>query len=105
MATEPLKYDIVTLSTDNGYVTADRSVAAEGETVTLTVSAAEGYRLKELRLVNSVFYTLGKTIPVNDNGTVTFQMINDNMTLLPVFATVSHSFPMCCSQEIGRAHV
>ena len=84
--TEPLKYDIVILSTDNGYVTADRSVAAEGETVTLTVSAAEGYRLKELRLVNSVFYTLGKTIPVNDNGTVTFQMINDNMTLLPVFA-------------------
>ncbi len=84
---EPLKYGISVRSAENGSVTANRNEAAEGETVKLTVSAAEGYRLKELRLVNSVFFTLGKTIPVNGEGEVTFNMIADNVVLQPVFTS------------------
>ena len=82
---EPLKYGISVRSAENGSVTADREEAAEGETVTLTVTADEGYRLQELRLVNSVFYTLQKTIPVNGDEEVTFDMIADNVVLQPVF--------------------
>ena len=84
---EPLKYSISVRSAENGSVTADREEAAEGETVTLTVTADEGYRLQELRLVNSVFYTLEKTIPVNGDDEVTFEMISDNVVLLPVFTS------------------
>ena len=97
----PLKYtvDIREASVSDGSpsgdftVTADRDEAAEGETVTLTVSAPEGYQLRELRLLNSVFYTLKTTLPfatVTDGSpsdvTVTFQMLNDNVVLQPVFA-------------------
>ena len=82
---EPLKYGISVRSAENGSVTADREEAAEGETVKLTVRADEGYRLQELRLVNSVFYTLEKTIPVNGDEEVTFDMISDNVVLQPVF--------------------
>ena len=84
---EPLKYGISVRSAENGSVTANRNEAAEGEAVTLTVSANEGYRLNELRLVNSVFFTLGKTIPVNGEGEVTFNMIADNVVLQPVFTS------------------
>ena len=84
---EPMKYSIDVRSAENGTVTANRNEASEGETITLTVNANEGYRLMELRLVNSVFYTLEKTIPVNGEGEVTFQMINDNVVLQPVFTS------------------
>ena len=90
---DPLKYaiDIREATVPDGSssgdfsVTADREEAAEGETVTLTVTAPEGYALQELRLLNSVFYTLKKSIPVNGQDEVTFQMINDNVVLQPVF--------------------
>lgn len=42
---EPMKYAITIGEMTNGTVTADKTEAAEGETVTLTVKPAEGYRL------------------------------------------------------------
>ena len=81
----PMTYYVSVRDAKNGSISADREEAAEGDTVTLTVTPADGYRLKELRVVNSVFYTLEKTIAVNGQDEVTFTMPNDNVTLLPVF--------------------
>ena len=82
----PAEKFLVTVRDDNrGTVTPNVSEAAEGDTVTLTVNAKEGYQLKQLRVVNSVFYTMAKTINVTDKNEVTFVMPEDNVTLLPIF--------------------
>lgn len=82
----PMTYDISVLSAKNGTVTSSVSEAAEGDTITLSVQPAEGYKLKELRVTNSVFYTMGKTITVPAGvDEVTFVMPHDNMTIQPTF--------------------
>jgi hypothetical protein len=85
----PMTYYINIEDTENGTVKADKSEAAEGETVTLTVRGRQGWKLKELRVINSVFYTMEKTIPFTDASKVTFTMPNDNVTIQPVFEDVS----------------
>ena len=72
---------------EHGSVTADVEKAAEGQVVTLTAHPDAGCQLKELRIVNSVYYTMAKTIAVS-SGTneITFTMPDDNVTLQPVFA-------------------
>ena len=88
--TAPEKFLVTVRDTEHGTVTPSVGEAAEGETVTLTVKADEGYKLKQLRVVNSVYYTLAKTIDVGDNpNEVTFVMPDDNVTLQPVFEDVS----------------
>ena len=82
----PMTYFVDIKETESGIVTADKTEAAEGENITLTIHANEGCTLKELRLINSVFYTLEKTIAVTDQGQITFQMPNDNVSIQPVFA-------------------
>ena len=83
---EPEKFLVTIRDAEYGTVTSNVAEAAEGETVTLTVNAKDGYRLKELRVINSVYYTMAKTITVSDaTGEVTFTMPDDNVTLLPVF--------------------
>ena len=82
----PMKYDINVQTATNGTVTSNVSEAAEGDTITLSVQPADGYKLKELRVVNSVFFTQGKTIPVPSGvDEVTFVMPHDNMTIVPSF--------------------
>ena len=82
----PAEKFLVTVRQDKqGTVTPTVSEAAEGETVTLKVEAKEGYRLKQLRVINSVYYTMAKTINVTGKGDVTFVMPDDNVTLQPVF--------------------
>ena len=83
---EMMKYDISVKTVENGSVVCDKAEAAEGDTVTLSILPAEGYKLKELKLVNSVFYTMGKTISVPLNATeVKVVMPHDNMTIQPSF--------------------
>ena len=87
---EPMKYFVNIRNGENGTVTADVEEAAEGDTITLSISANEGFRLKQLRVVNSVFYTLEKTLSVEavegeDGYKVKFAMPHDNVTLVPVF--------------------
>ena len=103
----------------HGRVTANVAQAAEGQTVTLTVSPDEGYALTELRLVNSVFFTLAETIAVTPgSGELTFVMPDDNVTLQPVFTDVSSVYKLDfdavqqgnipdgwrCTQEGGEVH-
>ena len=102
-----------------GTIAADKTIAAEGEEVTLTVTAEEGWQLLELRVVNSVYFTQGKTIPVTAGATeVTFTMPDDNITILPVFKdmtavskvdfnkTTAGSLPegWRCTQEGSEVH-
>ena len=82
---EAEKFLVTVREAPHGTVTPNVTEAAEGETVTLTVNAEEGYQLKQLRVINSVYYTMAKTIEVSGDGDVTFVMPDDNVTLLPVF--------------------
>ena len=91
---EPMKYFVTVQSVKNGSVTANVEEAAEGDVVTLTIKPNEGFRLSQLRVVNSVFYTLEKTIAVNGDNEVTFTMPHDNVTLQPVFADASSAYKL-----------
>lgn len=87
---EPEKFLITIREAELGNLTSNVSQAAEGETVTLTIHPNKGCVLKELRVVNGVYYTMGKTISFDANANeITFQMPDDNMTLQPIFEDVS----------------
>ena len=86
VGTEPEKFLITVRDADFGTVTPNVEKAAAGETVTLTITPEEGYAIKELRVVNSIFFSQGLTIPVNKDATsVSFTMKDENMTIQPVF--------------------
>lgn len=72
-----------------GTVTSNVTEAAEGDTVTLYIQPKDGYELKELQVVNSVYYTMAKTINMetfdDQNSTVTFVMPDEQVVLQPVF--------------------
>ncbi len=87
-ANTPAEKFLVTIrDAANGKVEADVQEAEEGKTVTLTVSPEEGYKLAQLRVVNSVYYTMAKTISIADQegDKITFTMPDDNVTIVPVF--------------------
>ncbi len=86
---DPMTYYVTVNSSEGGTVTSNINEAEEGDTVTLTVEPVEGYKLKELRVINSVFYTLEKTISINEEGDIKFRMPNDNVTLQPIFEDVA----------------
>ncbi|MBR1547689.1 MAG: glycosyl hydrolase family 98 [Prevotella sp.] len=78
---------------EGGTVAADAESVAEGQTVRLAITPNSGWAIKELRVVNSVFFTQDKTIPVEDGATeVTFTMPDENVTILPVFYDKSQSY-------------
>ena len=80
------KFNVKVREADFGSVVADVDSAAAGQTVHLTISPNEGYGIKALNVVNSIFFTQGKTIPVSSDATeVTFQMPDENVTIQPVF--------------------
>ena len=80
------KFKVLVREADFGRVVADVDSAAAGETVHLTISADEGYGIKALNVVNSIFFTQGKTIPVSAGDTeVSFVMPDENMTIQPLF--------------------
>ncbi len=80
------KFNVKVREADFGTVVADVDSAAAGQTVHLTITPTEGYGIKALNIVNSIFFTQGKTIPVSKDATeVSFQMPDDNVTIQPVF--------------------
>ena len=71
---------------DFGQVTADVDAAAAGQEVTLTIEPEDGYAIKALKVINSVFFTQGLTIPVEEGAKeITFTMTDENMTIQPIF--------------------
>ena len=86
-------FEISVRDAQNGKVVANVDSAAQGQTVHLTITPDEGYAIKELRVVNSVYFTMGKTIPVSTGATeVTFTMPDENMVLQPAFFDNTSAF-------------
>jgi len=74
----------------NGTVVADVDSAAAGQEVRLTIQPDEGYGIRELKVINSVFFTQGVTIPVKSGDReVTFVMPDENYTIQPVFEDIA----------------
>ena len=84
------KFNVKVREADFGKVVADVDSAVAGQTVHLTITPDEGYGIQALNVVNSVYYTQGKTIPVSKDATeVTFVMPDDNVTIQPVFYDIA----------------
>lgn len=79
------KFLVTVRDTEDGTLVPDKTEASEGEKVKLAVKAADGCKLKELRIVNSIYFSMMKTINVSNPDTITFIMPDENVTLLPVF--------------------
>ena len=80
------KFRVTVREADFGSIVADADSVAAGETVRLTILPEPGYGLKALRVVNSVYFTQGKTIPFDENpSTVSFVMPDENVTIQPIF--------------------
>jgi hypothetical protein len=98
---EPMKYYVNVNSAKGGTVTPDIDEAKEGDTITLSVQTKKGYELTELRVVNSVFYTLEKTITIDESGDIKFCMPNDNVTLEPVFTNTAAVYKVDFANTVG----
>lgn len=91
----PLTYDITVRTAEHGTVSADLTTATEGDLVTLHINPEGGYQLKQLRLVNSIFFTLNREIHFTEGDKdITFQMPNDNVTIQPVFADMTSVYKL-----------
>ena len=90
VGTEREKFAVMIRESDFGTVTADVDSAAAGQTVHLTITPDNCYALKALNVVNSVFFTQGRTIDFEEGATeVAFTMPDENMVIQPVFYDVS----------------
>ena len=106
----PMTYFVDIKQAEQGTIVADKTEAAEGDTITLTINANEGYALEELRVVNSVFYTMERTIDISQLSavnhqvsTITFVMPGDNVTLQPKFKDASSVMKLDFSNVIAGA--
>ena len=91
----PEKFLISIRDNELGSITSNVSEAAEGETVKLTVHPNEGCVLKELKVINGVYYTMEKTIAFTPGtNEITFTMPDDIVVLEPVFEDASLSYKL-----------
>ena len=80
------KFNVKVRDANFGHVVADVDSAVAGQTVHLTITPEDGYGIKALKVVSSIFFTQGKTIPVEKGATeASFVMPDDNVTIQPVF--------------------
>ena len=80
------KFKVKMRDADFGAVVADVDSAEAGQTVHLTIKPDEGYAIKALNVVNSIFFTQGKTIAIDKDAIeASFVMPDDNVTIQPVF--------------------
>ncbi len=73
------KYDIVVDTAKNGAVSADRSSASSGQTVTVTIKPATGYKLDKLTVVTGADKSLSLTN--KGNGAYSFTMPSSKVTV------------------------
>ncbi len=79
------KYNITVLESENGSVAADKTAAAEGEKVTLTITPAEGYELETLTVM------MGET-PVTVAADNTFTMPAGDVVVSATFKKIVHTY-------------
>jgi len=96
------QYKLTVRPVEHGQITADREEAAEGDTVTLTVTPDKGYALASLQVVSSVFYTQDYYIdtsatdsnPKASSYKLLYIMPDDNVTLLPTWEDKSAAYKL-----------
>ena len=89
------KFKVLVRDAEFGRVVADADSVAAGETVHLSIFPEDGYALKALRVVNSIFFTQGKTIPFDaEAGMVTFVMPDENVTIQPLFYDMAATYEL-----------
>jgi hypothetical protein len=94
------KFNVAIRKADFGTVVADVDSAQAGQEVHLTISAEDGYGIKSLRVVNSIYFTQGKTIPVAEGAKeVSFIMPDENVTIQPQF------YDMCAVYDLDFTDV
>lgn len=89
--------DVVVNKVDNGTVTTDKKSAINGETITLTTTAKEGYILSEIKVTDKD----GKAVTVENN---TFEMPNSKVTISATFIlkTATTEIPVASDKtELG----
>ena len=74
---------------NHGYITVDKTAAAAGETVTVTVNPAQGYRLKSLTGTYTVPEMIRITVENDGNGTAKAQADGVDVTFAEAGATVT----------------
>ena len=83
----PATYPVTVSPSDHGQVTADPQQAAQGATVTLTVTAEEGYELDTLAAAGQDGAPVALT--AQEDGTHTFSMPASPVTVTATFAPVA----------------
>ena len=97
--TEPAQtYRILIISGQNGSISVDKNPTAEGETVTVTATPNDGYRLASISVT-----TVSKTaVSVAQNGnTATFKMPAENVNVRPSFEMIPNSYSITISATNG----
>ena len=87
--------EIIVEEAENGFVTANRSRAASGDIVTLTVTPDTGYELETLTVMDGN----ANALPVTDNQ---FIMPDTDVTVTATFRKVSYQITVDCG-EYGTA--
>lgn len=77
-------YSIVISSDSNGTVVVDKTSAQKGETITLSVSAKEGYELNSITVMDAGSKTIALTTVTSDKE-YNFTMPSSNVTVTAVF--------------------
>ena len=90
----PIGYTITVNQAENGTIECDMEAANNGDSVTVTAYPAEGYLLKEIKVINSNGGSIGSHIATNETvdwysdptkNTVKFAMPSLNVSIVPVF--------------------
>lgn len=86
-----ITYSIAVSSVSNGTVTASRTSASKGTTVTLTVSLDDGYELSSLTVTDAN----GNVLPLTDkgDGKYVFTMPASKVTVFATFKAATHDCP------------
>ena len=99
------KFKVKVREADFGHVIADVDSAVAGQTVHLTITPEDGYGIKALKVVSSIFFTQGKTIPVEKGATeASFVMPDDNVTIQPVFYDMAAVYSLDFTDVAAGAH-
>ncbi|MCH5176163.1 MAG: hypothetical protein J1F40_09770, partial [Prevotellaceae bacterium] len=85
----PEVYTVSIAESENGTVTSDVSEAQAGETVTLTVTRAEGYGIETLTVTCGEDGTGVKVAATEDASVYTFTMPESDVTVSATFAEIS----------------
>ena len=86
-----ITYDVIIEESENGSVSTNKDKAAEGEEVTLTISADPEFELDVLKVD-------GEEVVVTGN-TYTFEMPNHDVTVTATFKAVVHTFTVVGEPE------